>query len=178
MEAPDPPLTDDAIALRQFTLPDVPAIVRGCSDPLVHRYIPLVPVPYTEADAEQFVERSDGLPDELNLAITDRHSGEVLGAVGFRHKHYDPAIAEIGYWLTPDARGRGAATRALRLLSRWILRERHVARLQLHTDVENTASQAVATRAGFIREGVLRASTDNRGTRRDAVSFSLLPEDL
>lgn len=66
----------------------------------------------------------------------------------------------------------------MRLLSRWVLTERDVARLQLHTDPENTASQAVALRAGFTREGVLRASFVIRGERKDNVSFSLLSSDI
>jgi RimJ/RimL family protein N-acetyltransferase len=99
----------------------------------------------------------------------------VLGAVGITVKESDPAVAEIGYWLAPEARGRGIATRALRLLATWSLRELPIDRLQLTTDVENEASQRVAARGGFVREGVLRAWYDRRGERRDAVVFSLLP---
>jgi RimJ/RimL family protein N-acetyltransferase len=53
-----------------------------------------------------------------------------------------------------------------------------VARLQLQTDIENLASQAVASRAGFTREAVLRGYTDNRGARCDSVMFSLVPGEL
>jgi RimJ/RimL family protein N-acetyltransferase len=55
-----------------------------------------------------------------------------------------------------------------------------VQRLELTTAPENAASQRVAERAGFTREGVLRgltAATKNNG-RRDSVMFSLLPADL
>lgn len=52
-------------------------------------------------------------------------------------------------------------------------------RLQLHTDPANAASQRVAARAGFAREGVLRAYNRRRdGTRADAFVYSLLPRDL
>lgn len=178
MGFPDPPLADEAVVLRPLRMKDVPDIVRACNDPLVPRYVPVVPVPYTEAHGKAFVQRSSRPVDEVNLAITDRETGALLGAVGFSHRKSDHAIAEIGYWLAPEARGRGAATRAVRLLSRWVLTERDVARLQLHTDPENTASQAVALRAGFTREGVLRASLVIRGERKDNVSFSLLPSDI
>ena len=43
---------------------------------------------------------------------------------------------------------------------------------------ENVASQRVAEKAGFTREGVLRAHTAFREGRRDSVLFSLLPSDL
>lgn len=174
MTAPDPPLTDEQIALRPWTRDDIPAIVRCCNDPLVPRFIPVIPVPYTESDAEQFIARGSD-PLELHLAIADGSGGAVLGSVGVAIKPHDAAVAEIGYWLGPEARGRGAATRALVLLSRWVLRELPIARLQLTTDVENTASQRVAERGGFAREGILRAWYDRRGARRDAVMFSLVP---
>lgn len=173
MRAPDPQLADGEVALRPWTLDDVEEIVRCCNDPLVARFIPVIPVPYTEQDAHDYVGRNDA-DEELNLAVTDS-AGTVLGAVGISLKAADAAIAEIGYWLAPEARGRGAATRALRLLAAWTLRELSIERLQLTTDVDNEASQRVAARVGFQREGVLRAWYDRRGERRDAVMFSLLP---
>jgi RimJ/RimL family protein N-acetyltransferase len=42
-------------------------------------------------------------------------------------------------------------------------------------DVDNSASQAVAERAGFTREGVMRSGMLARGVARDHVVFSLLP---
>ena len=177
MLPPDPALRDDQVALRAWAPADAPDIVRCCNDPLVPRFIPLIPQPYTTADAEWYIARNDE-PEELNLAIVGRDSGAVLGAIGFAFKSFDPAIAEIGYWLAPEARGRGAATRALVLLSRWVLREQPVARLQLITDIANAASQAVARRAGFTHEARLRAGMPARdGGRVDCELYSLLPEE-
>ncbi len=57
--------------------------------------------------------------------------------------------------------------------------EMGLARLELRTDPENVASQRVAERAGFTREGVLRAyNARTDGTRADAVVYSLLPQDI
>ena len=135
---------------------------------------PRDPGPYTAEDAREFVARTVRV-GELNLAVTDRASGALMGAVGVALKRQDAGMAEIGYWLAPEARGRGAATRALRLLSRWTLREWPIRRLHLMADVDNTASQAVAVRAGFTREGVMRSGMLARGVARDHVVFSLLP---
>jgi RimJ/RimL family protein N-acetyltransferase len=78
-----------------------------------------------------------------------------------------------------DGRGKGRATRAVRLIASWALPEMRLGRLQLHTDPENVASQRVAERAGFTREGVLRGYNGRRhGTRADAVVYSLVPQDL
>ena len=89
-------------------------------------------------------------------------------------------MAEVGYWVARAGRGRGHATRALRLLSHWLLDDLGVARVQLQADVRNEASLRVAEKAGFTREGVLRSSRYNarRGERVDFAMFSLLPGEL
>ena len=86
--------------------------------------------------------------------------------------------ATIGYWLLPEARGKGLATRAVRLASRWALRDLTLARLGLLTEPSNDHSQGVAERSGFHREGVLRSYAEIDGRRVDYASFSLVSEDL
>src|SRR5215211_5105964 len=53
-----------------------------------------------------------------------------------------------------------------------------LARLELTCGPDNRASQGVAERCGFTREGVLRSHMPFKGTRRDTVVFSLLPGEL
>jgi RimJ/RimL family protein N-acetyltransferase len=84
----------------------------------------------------------------------------------------------VGYWLLPEARGKGLATRAVRLVATWALRDLGLARLALMTEPSNDASQCVAERSGFRREGVLRSYAEIDGRRIDYVVFSLLPSDL
>lgn len=87
--------------------------------------------------------------------------------------------ATVGYWVAAEARGRGVCTRALRLLSRHALEELELQRVDLVTDPDNVASQRVAEKVGFRREGVLRAHLRHPGGRiRDSVMFSLLPGEL
>jgi RimJ/RimL family protein N-acetyltransferase len=164
-------LEDDAIVLRQFTEDDVPAIVAACQDPEIPRWT-RVPAPYTEADARHFLAD----PPDTAFAVVDRSSGELLGAIGARPE--DDGRVEIGYWVAREARGRGVATRAVRIVSRWAVEELGARRVQLYTDPANDASQRVAEKAGFQREGTLRSWTEIKGTRRDAVMYSLLPDDL
>ena len=66
------------------------------------------------------------------------------------------------------------------LLVRWVVENTGARRLQLHADVENIASQRVAEKAGFTREGVLRSQRYNErlGKRVDFVMWSLLREEL
>lgn len=177
MKAPDPPLTDGVIRLREFGAGDAPAVARACADPVIARFIPRMPVPYTIQDAETYVAHS--LDDrDLNLAISPSNGDELLGAIGLTIFEGDRGAADTGYWIVPEHRGKGVATRALRVFSRWAIRELGLARLQLETLADNAASQTVALRAGFTREAVLRHYMDDRGSPCDSVMFSLVPADL
>jgi RimJ/RimL family protein N-acetyltransferase len=67
-------------------------------------------------------------------------------------------------------------TRAVRLLATWLLEE-GIGRLEIRTHPDNVASQRLAERAGFTREGRERKSIWLHGERHDAIVWSLLPED-
>jgi RimJ/RimL family protein N-acetyltransferase len=87
--------------------------------------------------------------------------------------------ATMGYWIAAPDRGHGVCSRALRLLSRHALDDLEVQRVDLITDPDNIASQRVAEKVGFQREGVLRAHLRHPDGRvRDSVMFSLLPGEL
>ena len=85
--------------------------------------------------------------------------------------------AEIGYAIAPAARGRGIAGRALRLLTDWGLDGLGLERLELRIAVTNPASERVATRAGYTREGVLRHVHFKEGRRVDLGVWSRLRHD-
>jgi RimJ/RimL family protein N-acetyltransferase len=53
-----------------------------------------------------------------------------------------------------------------------------IRRLQLGTIPGNSASERVAEKTGFAREGVLRSYADQRGDARDVTMWSLLPSEL
>jgi ribosomal-protein-alanine N-acetyltransferase len=175
---PKPLLADDAVALRPWVAADLEALVAICHDPDVARFTPL-PAPYTDADGRAWLDGDLGrmrAGEELSLAVHERGGGPV-GSVGVRVSDDDRDVAELGYLVARSARGRGVATRAVRLLAEWVLCEWRPARLQLTTNLDNAASQRVAERAGFRREGVLRSWAENRGRRVDLVMYSRLPGD-
>jgi RimJ/RimL family protein N-acetyltransferase len=165
----------EGLVLRPWTEDDVPAIVAACNDPEIPRWIPVIPRPYTEADALAFVRGEATASPEHSFAVTE--DGVVVGSIGMTTN--DKGTGSIGYWCASEARGRGVTTRALRLLSRWGRDELHLARLELITDPDNVASQRVAEKVGFRREGVLRSHLLHPdGRRRDSVMFSLLPGEV
>jgi ribosomal-protein-alanine N-acetyltransferase len=175
---PDPPLSDGRVTLRGWRLSDVPQIVAMCSEPDVIRFTS-VPVPYDADDARLWLDLHPArlaAGDGAAFAITEGGDELPVGSIGVRVMH-DQGIAETGYHVVEARRGRGLATAALRLIARWTFAELPVARLQLTTHLDNPGSQRVAEKAGFTREGVLRAWADQRGERPDLIMWSLLPGD-
>jgi RimJ/RimL family protein N-acetyltransferase len=169
-------LRDGDVELRAWTLDDVPALVECCNDAEIQRWIHVMPQPYSEVDAQAFVRGEVAGIGEQQFAITK--SGRVVGSIGLGVNERLRS-GHIGYWCAAHARGRGLTTLALRLLCRHALEDLHLERLELITDPDNRASQRVAEKTGFRREGVLRSHLPDRsGDRRDSVMFSLLPGEL
>ena len=177
LHPPDPPLASGAIVLRAWRAGDAAAIADACRDPEIQRWLPL-PDPYSIDDARAFIELSarqwaDG--SSANMAIADRDTDAVLGAIGL---HMDsPERFSVGYWVAPLARGQGVATRATRLVARWAFAAFPIARLELYTIAGNHVSERVAIRAGFTYEGMLRRWLVHRGDPCDASMFSMLREE-
>ena len=168
------------VALRMFSAEDAPWIQMACDRPEMARFIPVIPSPYTIAHAQAFVRYAQdawGQESSAPFAI-ETPDGQPLGAVEVQPEQRDPKHAGIGYWLRPGARGRGVATEAVRLVSLWAFDALHVERLSLTTHPENKASQGVAERAGYKREGLLRDWEHTSTGRQDSVMFSLLPCDV
>ncbi|MCZ2806521.1 GNAT family N-acetyltransferase [Modestobacter sp. VKM Ac-2983] len=168
----------DRLALRPFREDDVEAVLAGCQDPDVQRWIN-IPVPYTRADALAYVledspaERRAGTGTNLAIEV----DGVVVGSTGVHRIGQHPMGPEIGYWLAPSARGRGYAAETTHALAEWAL-GLGAHRVYLVADVRNAGSQAVARRAGLTQEGVLRSYLAYRdGSRGDAAVFSRLPTD-
>lgn len=155
---------------------DLPAIERTASDAEILKWFG----PPTRSPAEYLAAKREAWAEGTgaSFAICDATRPDTcLGQVFVERD--DEGRGSVGYWLLEDGRGEGRATRAVRLIASWALPEMRVGRLQLRTDPENVASQRVAERAGFTREGVLRAYNGRRdGTRADAVVYSRLPQDL
>jgi RimJ/RimL family protein N-acetyltransferase len=171
-------LKSGRVGLRAWRESDVEAVAAACSDPDITRWLPLVPVPYTEADARAYIRGClESEPPRKPFAIADTETDELLGSIDMHVNRW--RTGHIGYWIVPAARGRGVCTTALRVLSRWSFEDLRLGRLELMTDPENVASQRVAEKAGFVREAVLRSVLEYRdGSRADAVMFSLLPDEL
>ena len=141
------------MALREWEPEDAQWYADCVRDPDIQRFTTDPPT-LTAADVRAAIialrsaePRGDGSLPDMGLLICDATSGERLGNIAFAGRD-----AEISYWVASPARGRGVATRAVRLLVDYAFDVLRADVLRLWTHSENAASGAVAERAGFVRE--------------------------
>lgn len=172
VETPGGPVT-----LRRPTERDLDAMAASCRDPEAVRWT-TVPDPYHRSNAEWYLwhiadQWADGAG--LHCGLYDE-ADNYCGSFGLRLMA-DPQIADVGYLVSPEARGKGYATAAVRALCAWGFDQLDLARIEWRAHVGNHASKRVAEKAGFTLEGIERAGVPQRGERRDNWLGAILPGD-
>lgn len=180
VDPPNPPLTDGTVALRPMQEADLAALLEEGNDPDTRVWVN-VPVPYTERHARDELEQLMGSWDDparpLALTITDA-GGDAYRGVVMVGTNRPEGIVEIAYGVHPQARRKGYASRAVRLVARWALTDLGATRVEARADPANPASQGVLRRAGLTREGLERKSRSVQGELKDMVCWSMIPADL
>jgi RimJ/RimL family protein N-acetyltransferase len=138
-----------------------------------------VPEPVTAEFPRQWLERyeagrRDGTREAFAAVDTD---GAFVGLALAPSIDREGGEMELGYVVSPAARGRGVGTRILALLTRWAFDDVGAQRLALIIDVANPASERVAERCGYVREGVMRSVHLKGDVRIDAGIWSRLASD-
>ncbi|MEV6814053.1 GNAT family N-acetyltransferase [Micromonospora sp. NPDC051296] len=174
-------LTDGVVALRRLGPEDNDEMYRLHTGPeVVASRVPPEPPTRDEIDRRARGAESQWLVGTVaSMTILDATSGAVAGGCALVHDQPGSGQAMLGYSLLPQWRGRGYATRTVRLLARWGFDHVGLVRLWAGTLPENVGSQRVLEKAGFRREGLLRGRLPGAaGSRNDSTVFGLLPTDL
>jgi RimJ/RimL family protein N-acetyltransferase len=165
------------VVLRELREDDRAVVLSAMRDPLIAQWLNMPREP-RDADFDSLLRvtregrvSGDRLDFSVGEACTEAWLGNVVASRRARDNY------ELAYLAGPAGRGRGLMTRAVRVLSGWLF-EQGIGRLEVRTHPANLASQRVAERAGFVREGRERQSIWLHGRREDALVWSLLPEDL
>ncbi|MFJ5779642.1 GNAT family N-acetyltransferase [Streptomyces sp. NPDC093094] len=151
--------TGDGLLLRPWREPDAPAVYAAFQDPVLRRWH--VRAAGSEDEVHGWIEEWNAAWAEergAQWAVVDAVEDTLLGRVALREIRLDEGVAEVAYWTTAQARGRGVAARATTALSGWALKDVGLHRLELLHSVANEASCRVAGKSGFALEGTKRSS--------------------
>jgi len=160
------------LLLRPPTRKDLSAVEAACRDPEIPRFIPFIPVPYSQGDAGAWlakVERNWRISEERTFAIVEHEGDRFLGVVTIRLRDG----GSVGFWLAREARGQGVMTEAVKAVVQWARMERGIRRLCITAHPENLASQRVAEKAGFVRVGITSHDPPFRDGTSEAIRFEL-----
>jgi RimJ/RimL family protein N-acetyltransferase len=173
-------LDDDRIVLRRVGVDDAPAYARAfMEDPELGRFLGMEQDPTAERVAERAAKAAESTEAEnwLELAVCTPADESFMGSVMLHSVAEQHRRCEIGFWLTPGARGGGLARAAVAAWVSWIFDELPIDRIEMTTTPDNTPTRRLAARLGFTEEGILRRRNVEREQRVDLVMFGLLREE-
>jgi len=172
---PDGGLSDGVVIVRNLRADDWPTMMAENNNAESRRWS-LFADDLTEEQAR--LQAAKAALDRLvqptiRFLIVDVATGSGAGGIVLR-AFGPPGVANVGYGLVPEFRGRRYTTRALRLLTDWAFEHTDFVRLELGCKDQNLASARAAESAGFVREGVFAGRLRNRdGTYSDEIRYGL-----
>ena len=163
-------IVDGELVLRPMQPADVPALV-AAADSAVGRWTS-VPYPLTVEAAGALVARSQrqwstGEAARFTVVCND----VVVGSAGLLHVYPETADAEVGYWLSPAARGHGRGRRTTAMLCDWATQVLGCTRLHLEVDWDNAASHRTALSCGFEPVGPVEWVDPRSGARSICLKY-------
>ena len=154
--------------IREPMLMDAEWITQACQDIEIQRWT-LVPRPYTREHALGFVNNSI---NEAHLWVIEyQETNEPVGVISIHTIDLNTGDADIGYWIAPWGRRRGAAVHALHLVEQFALTLPTIKFLSAHIAETNTASRATASRAGFVNMGSSAESCPDGDNQVPALNY-------
>lgn len=172
----------EGLYLSSVTPSDKGALVEHLQVRAISRNTLHIPYPYTEADAEEWIERRRAhradQPREVTFAIRTPQ-GMLIGVVGAGDFEIGSSHrANVGYWLAKPYWGQGIMTEALTRYARYAFDQMGIVRLTAEVFERNKASARVLEKVGFQKEGRLRKHRKKDGALLDVNFYGLLKHDL
>ncbi|MGZ5214041.1 MAG: GNAT family N-acetyltransferase [Actinomycetota bacterium] len=136
--------------------------------------------PAERSELGERIERS-GEFDGTELLLGIQVDGRLAGEVQARQPRMGlpPGVFELGIDLFDEAdRGRGLGRTALSQLLTRLFDNEGAHRVQITTDVDNTAMRALSERLGFRSEGVMRSFMPSVDGPRDYAMYAITKDDF
>ena len=163
--------------LRPWRIPDADALLAAiAATPDLGTQLPLDSLT-SRADCARFIDKHLAPVTESGRDLAIELDGVAVGNIGIGSIDRRHGIGWVYYWVAGPARGHGLAAGALRALAQWALTDGDLFRLELGHRVNNPASCAVATGAGFVVEGLERAKLAYGEERFDVERHARLRTD-
>lgn len=169
----------EGILMRPFTLEDAKVVSELCNNYNIYKNTLVIPYPYSEEDGIDWIqyqiENFD--PDrELNFAIIDKTTSELVGCVGLICSQIH-LRCEIGYWIGEKYWGNGYATEAAKAAIAYVFEIMGYNKVYAKHFTTNPSSGKVMEKAGMKYEGTEREHYIKNGDYIDVASYSILRKE-
>lgn len=175
MARSQPVLPAGELVLRPWREDDAPELVRAYGDPDIAYWHARA---LTHSEAVAWVRsRAERWQTELGADWAVTRADLLVGRAALRTIDLAEGWAEVAYWVLPEHRGRGVASSAVDALTDWAFDGLGLHRLELLHSTGNPASCRIASRAGFVAEGVKRSAALHADGWHDMHLHALLADD-
>lgn len=178
-----PTLSYGLITLRPLAEKDILDIYNSCQDPLIPKFT-RVPIDYTMAHAEFFIREKTPQSfiekSELAFAIDYGNGADkkFAGVISFHSINLPDYVAELGYWISADARGKGVGSTAARVLTNFGFETMGFRRIEAQVDPDNHTSKRLLSSIGYTLEGIQRKkSCRSDGGQIDMAMYSVIHDE-
>jgi ribosomal-protein-serine acetyltransferase len=171
---------DDEISLRLLTVKDAEPLFKiiDQSREYLRDWLPWVDHTTSVNDSLAFIQSSlQVYAGRKGLTTGIFYNNKLVGVAGFNSIDWVNRIGYIGYWLAIDYQGKGIMTRVTRALTHYAFYEYKLNRVDIRVAYENTKSQAIPKRLGFVEEGLLRQTEWLYDHFVDHIVYSLLKSE-
>ncbi|MFE7443296.1 GNAT family N-acetyltransferase [Streptomyces chartreusis] len=172
-----PVLTGDRTVLRPFTEADAAVMAEIIEDPEVVRFTGEASEEFSLERLRSWYGSRSAQNDRLDLAVTDRATGELVGEVVLYEWDATARSCTFRTLVGPRGRGRGIGTEATRLIVGHGFEQLGLHRIQLEAYGHNPRVLRVYEKAGFVAEGVRREADFRDGQWLDWVMMAVLDHE-
>lgn len=166
----------DRLYLRRFTMKDSGRVTYLCNDKEVLENLLMLPYPYTEAHAKEWISyhNENFIKDRLyEFAVVLKEEDRIIGCISLsnisRNLH-----GEIGYWFGKEYWGEGYATEALKALIDYAFHVKGYHKVFAEHFLENPRSGKVMVKAGMEFEGIRKDHILKDGVFHTVVMYGIV----
>ena len=170
-------LTTERLLLRPFAMKDAADVRRLAGDWAVADTTRVVPHPYLEGMAEDWISTHEDPAEatlQIQLAVQERATGALVGAIALVDISDQDSRAEMGYWIGKPFWGQGYCTEAAGSLLNYAFHKLELNRVCARYLKRNPASGRVLEKLGMREEGCQRSHNKKWDDIEDVVVCGIL----
>lgn len=174
---PFPVIAAPRVTLRRINKGDLEPLYEVCGDESSCRYSDW----YAHIDKNdtaafiRYLNKNYRQNRLFTFGIIENTQNRLIGTISVVSINPAYTVAEIGYTLAKNYRGRGYAGESVRALCNYLIKVIGVKRIEAKTLPENEASRKLLKTCGFKQEALLVNGAVIRGQVRDCCLYSYIP---